>query len=126
MKRIEHILSALGKTWIFDLDGTVVKHNGYLIDGKDTLLEGVCEFFENIPDTDMIVFITARTNDVKDVTEEFLLKNGIRFNQIIWNAPVGERILINDKKPSGLNTALAINIERDVFIKDIFKVNKEL
>lgn len=34
-------LSTLPKTWIFDLDGTLVKHNGYKIDGHDTLLERV-------------------------------------------------------------------------------------
>ena len=27
--------------------------------------------------------------------------------------PYGERILINDKKPSGLRTSIAINKERD-------------
>ena len=35
------ILSTLPKTWIFDLDGTILKHNGYKIDGEDTLLPGV-------------------------------------------------------------------------------------
>ena len=124
MKRNEHILSTLGKTWIFDLDGTVVKHNGYKIDGKDTLLEGAREFFGKIPKTDMIVFITSRTLDLKEETEDFLLKEGIRFDQIFWCAPFGERILINDKKPSGLSTALAINTERDKFMEDIFKVNE--
>lgn len=37
--------SPLAKTWILDIDGTIVKHNGYKIDGYDTLLEGVKEFF---------------------------------------------------------------------------------
>ncbi len=23
------VLSPLGKTWLFDIDGTIVKHNGY-------------------------------------------------------------------------------------------------
>ena len=31
------ILSTLPKTWIFDLDGTLLKHNGYKSDGIDTL-----------------------------------------------------------------------------------------
>ena len=126
MKRDEHVLSSLGKTWIFDLDGTVVKHNGYKIDGKDTLLEGVCEFFEKIPETDMIVFITSRTSDLKEETEGFLLKERIRFDKIIWDAPFGERILINDRKPSGLNTALAINTERDKFMDERFNMNEKI
>ena len=33
-------LSKLPHTWILDLDGTIVKHNGYKLDGKDSLLEG--------------------------------------------------------------------------------------
>ena len=36
----EIVMSTLPKTWILDLDGTVVKHNGYKIDGEDTLLSG--------------------------------------------------------------------------------------
>ena len=41
------ILSTLAKTWIFDLDGTLVKHNGYKSDGQDTLLKGVSEYFKD-------------------------------------------------------------------------------
>ncbi len=28
------ILSTLPKTWIFDLDGTLLRHNGYKLDGN--------------------------------------------------------------------------------------------
>ncbi len=38
------ILSTLPKAWIFDLDGTILKHNGYKMDGKDTILAGVASF----------------------------------------------------------------------------------
>ena len=48
-------LSALGKTWVLDLDGTVVVHNGYLADGKDTLLSGAKTFLDAIPEGDMII-----------------------------------------------------------------------
>ena len=47
------ILSTLAHTWILDLDGTIVKHNGYKLDGTDTLLEGAKEFLEDIPEKDM-------------------------------------------------------------------------
>ena len=40
-------LSPLNHTWLIDVDGTIVKHNGYIIDGQDTLLDGVKEFFDN-------------------------------------------------------------------------------
>ena len=47
MKEIR--VSKLSKTWIFDIDGTLVKHNGYLVDGHDTLLAGAAEFINKIP-----------------------------------------------------------------------------
>ena len=52
--------SSLGKTWILDVDGTIVKHNGYKIDGHDTLLEGVKDFFQNLSRDDKVILLTAR------------------------------------------------------------------
>ena len=120
------VLSTLGKTWILDLDGTIVKHNGYLIEGEDSLLEGAGEFLKNLPQEDMLIFITSRAEREREKTETFLLKNQIRWTSIIFGAPYGERILINDKKPSGLKTAVAINTERDEFCKTIFEFNEDL
>lgn len=106
------VLSTLPHTWIFDVDGTICIHNGYK-DGCDILLKGVKEFFSSIPTEDMIIFITSRKITEKKRLESFLQKNGLRFNYIIYDAPMGERILINDNKPSGLRTAYAINKNRD-------------
>lgn len=121
-----HIVSPLGKTWILDLDGTLVKHNGYKIDGKDSWLEGAKEFLLQIPETDKIVFLTSRTEKEQVLTEEFLAEHSIRYDDIIYNAPYGERILVNDEKPSGLQTAIAINTKRDEFMKDMFEVDEAL
>lgn len=106
-------LSTLSKTWIFDLDGTLVKHNGYKIDGHDTLLEGVKKYLDTIPIEDYILILTSRTDDCKSMTLDFLKESGIRFNDIIFNLPMGERIVVNDRKPSGLDMAIAVNIDRD-------------
>ena len=119
-------VSPLNKTWIFDIDGTIVKHNGYKLDGYDTLLDGAKEFLSNIPDGDMIVFITSRSDEYRQVTTRFLGENGIRYDHIIFNAPYGERILINDRKPSGLPVSLAVNTQRDVFTGTKFVVNNNL
>lgn len=108
-------LSTMNKTWIFDLDGTLVEHNGYLKYGKDVLLAGVREFFDNLPASDMVVILSARSSQYKDITLEFLAENKIRFNYIIFDAPKGERILINDCKPDGLKCAYSINLKRDNF-----------
>ena len=119
-------VSSLNKTWIFDIDGTLVKHNGYKIDGFDTLLDGAKEFIDNIPVDDMIIIVSARKNEYKESTINFLKEHGIRYDYIIFEAPVGERILINDKKPSGLNMSVAINTDRDEFMKDTIVVNDNL
>lgn len=108
-------LSPLGHTWVFDIDGTIVKHNGYKLDGKDTLLDGAKSFLDNIPEGDMIVFITSRTDEYKQLTIDFLAEKGIRYNHIIFNAPYGERLIVNDDKPSGLHCSVAVNLKRDNF-----------
>lgn len=119
-------VSPLGKTWILDIDGTIVKHNGYKIDGFDTFLPGAEDFLKAIPKDDKIIFLTSRTKEYKEVTETFLRKNQIRFDMIIYGLPYGERILINDKKPSGLRTSLAFNTDRDVFLECDFVVDENL
>jgi hypothetical protein len=110
------VLSCLNHTWFVDLDGTILKHNGYKIDGFDTLLDGAKEFMERIPANDLIIIITSRTNEFRKITDDFLNQNGIYYDHIIYNAPYGERILINDRKPSGLAMAVSINVDRDKFI----------
>ncbi len=109
----ELVLSSLGHTWILDLDGTIVKHNGYKIDGEDSFLPGAREFLESIPEKDMIVFITSRTDEYRELTVKFLANNNVHYDHIIFNAPYGERILINDDKPSGLKMSVAVNLHRD-------------
>lgn len=113
----ELVLSTLPHTWIFDIDGTLVKHNGYMTPEGDTLLDGVAKFLASIPAKDMIILITARTSNLRDVTENFLKKNNIRYDHIIFDAPVGERILINDNKPDGLQMAYSIALTRDKWEK---------
>ena len=109
------ILSTLPKTWIFDLDGTLLKHNGYKTDGRDTVLPGVKEYLSGIPKEDKIILLTSRTTEYQEQTLLFLKQKGIRYDEILFNMPFGERIVVNDRKPSGLNMALALNIDRDRF-----------
>lgn len=113
MKGNQLVLSPLRHTWILDLDGTIVKHNGYKIDGFDCFLDGAKEFLDSIPEGDMIIFLTSRKETEKQQTERFLAENGVRYEHIIFEVPYGERILVNDRKPSGLQTAIAVNCKRD-------------
>lgn len=113
-------VSPLAKTWILDLDGTIVVHNGPYIYGEDRFLPGAKEFLDNIPPQDMVIFLTARNNFEKAHTLKFLKNNNVRYDHIIFNAGHGERILINDNKPDGLVTALAFNTTRDIFCEKRF------
>ena len=124
MSRID--LSALGHTWIFDIDGTIVKHNGYKIDGKDSFLEGAADFLSSIPKNDMIIFVTSRSDEYKQITIDFLKENGVRYDHIIFNAPYGERIIINDRKLSGLDMSISVNTNRDEFLKCEFHIDDKL
>lgn len=120
------VVSPLPKTWVLDLDGTVVKHNGYKLDGYDTFLPGAREFLGRIPEEDMVVFVTSRTEDIRAATEAFLAEHDVRYNHIIFNAPYGERILVNDRKPSGLKMAIAVNTERNQFMEECFEIDETL
>lgn len=106
-------LSCLGHTWLIDLDGTIVKHNGYKIDGEDSLLDWAKEFLDSIPQGDKIIFLTSRDESFKQQTEEFLNFKQIKYDLIIYGLPYGERILLNDRKESGLETAIAVNKDRN-------------
>ena len=109
----ELILSPLGHTWFLDLDGTLVKHNGHLTDGEDTLLPGADALLSQIPADDLVVIVTSRAEAYREATEQFLADRRIRYDHIIFEAPFGERIVVNDAKPSGLRTAVSVSVRRD-------------
>ena len=119
------VLSSLPHTWIFDVDGTMCVHNGYK-NGGDIILDGVKELFAQIPKEDMIIILTSRRAEEKTNLIKFMNDNGLRYNHIIFDAPMGERILINDDKPSGLKCAYAINKKRDKKLNLNINVDKDL
>lgn len=120
------ILSPLNKTWLFDVDGTLVKHNGYKIDGEDTLLPGVKDFLSSLSKEDKVILLTSRKSGEIKKLKEFLIKNDIRFDHIISDLPYGERILVNDFKPSGLSTAFSLNKKRDAELEIDVMIDRSL
>ena len=119
-------VSTIPKTWILDLDGTLVIHDGPYFIGKDQFLPGAREFLDSIPDKDMIILLTARSKYEKEHTLRFLKENHIRYDHIIFSAGQGERIMINDMKPDGLVTAYAVNTQRDRFCRTEFVTDSKL
>ena len=104
--------------WLVDIDGTIVKHNSHLL-AEQELLPGVTEFWQKIPKEDMVILLTARSEEYSYKTEQFLASKNIWFNTVLYDMPTGERILINDIKPKGLITARALNVVRDEGLSNI-------
>jgi hypothetical protein len=105
-------LSTLRKTWILDLDGTLVRHNGYK-DGSEAFLPGAIKFLRDIDADDFVMILTAREEGARAATEAFLEDNGVRYDMLMFEMPMGERVLLNDSKPSGLKTAYAVECSRN-------------
>lgn len=111
----------LNKTWILDLDGTLLKHNGYLNEG-DLILPGVIDFISNINSEDVIIITTSRKKKYIKQTKKFLKMNGIRYNYLISDLPVGERIIFNDKKNDQTKMCYAFNLNRDSGLLNYLKI----
>jgi hypothetical protein len=113
--------------WLIDIDGVTLKHNGYLRNG-DEVLPGVKEFWDTIPEKDVIILLSARNEKYLDSTLNIFHTNNLRFDQAIFGLPHGERILINDIKPNEkLKTALAFNIVRNKgFDEETFNADIEV
>ena len=105
------------KTIFLDIDVTLFKHKRNLhrmITEKPIVLEGVVEqFLQWRKDGHYIVLTTARAEGTRRATEAQLLGNGVFFDQLVMGLTNGPRILVNDTKPDGIETAFAFSIERD-------------
>ena len=118
-------LSPLGHTWILDIDGTLCVHNGYLT-GEDVILPGVKDFFAAIPPEDYILLLTSRKESERNRVNAFMNKHGLRYDKLLMDMPMGERILVNDDKPSGLPVSVAIRKKRDAPLSWVAEIDGEL
>jgi len=111
------------KTIFIDIDGTILKHGKNLNNmctAKPEILDGVIEkFLEWRRKEYYIVITTARVEGLRQVTQKQLTDVGLFYDQLVMGLPNGPRVLINDKKPEGIVSAVAYSIERDGGIKDI-------
>ena len=113
-------LSNLPKTWIFDIDGTLVLHNGHISNENEDFLVGVESFLaENIEKDDVILLTTSRTKEESSLIFEKVKHICNCDVRVISSLPFGERLLFNDDKPSGLKTAHAINLQRDSGLENV-------
>lgn len=111
------------KTVFCDIDGTLLFHCGDIVANVETqtVLNGVKERLKEWDRSNYtIVLTTGRKESVRKQTEEQLYRLGIHYHQLVMNLPNGPRVLINDKKPEGVeNTAYAINLVRNEGMENV-------
>lgn len=80
------------KIFIIDIDGTVCEHIRNE-EGKERMAnakpfqDSINEINGLFAQGHYICFFTARTDEFKEVTEEWLKRHGLKYHQIIYNKP---------------------------------------
>ena len=106
------------KTIICDIDGTLVKHQppwkNTSSSQKLELLTGTIEKFSEWDAKGYnIILMTGRKESLRCNTEKQLSDIGIFYDQLIMGVGGGPRIIINDNKPDGRETAFAFSLKRN-------------
>jgi len=92
------------KTYFFDIDGTLIKKGGPLVDiirgriqAQEVQFKGMAELICEIHSRgDLIILTTARPESMRTMTVKMLLKLGFVWNQLIMSLANEERIVVND------------------------------
>lgn len=86
------------------------------IDPQSDILPGVVEQFRAWASNGYkIILTTGRFSSLRDLTHLQIQEAGLFYDELVMGLPRGERVIIDDIKPSAPNdkTASAINIPRD-------------
>lgn len=111
------------KTILCDIDGTLLFHKKNLtamVREKPIILKGVVEKLLEWREKDYyIILTTARPEGCRNETIKQLAEVGIFYDQLVMGLTVGPRVVINDRKPNGLETAVAVSLERNEGISEV-------
>jgi NDP-sugar pyrophosphorylase family protein len=116
--KIKEFKTGKSKTLFVDIDGTVLKHMHSITDVYNNEPEVLPGVVEKLNEWDSqghrIIFVTARKESTRELTEQQLRKFGIAWDQLVMGVGSGERYLINDKlERKDLDRATAINVVTD-------------
>lgn len=108
------------RTWLIDIDGCIFVHrdDGPVSQwyGQQALLPGVAQKLARLEaQGDRIILVTGRPESIRALTVAQLQHFGVIYHQLVMDATGGERILVNDAKPSG-SACRAIELERNIGI----------
>jgi len=106
------------KTIICDIDGTILEHYNKGLSNQATDYPKILpDALDKINEWDVkgynIILITGRRESQRLDTERWLKTNGVFYDKLIMGVGGGDRIIINDRKPDGRDTAFAINLTRN-------------
>ena len=116
------------KTIFCDIDGTLceypytgTKDGDYNMDSDMIPLPGTLKkLWEWDKKGHCIILTTGRKEGMRKSTEAQLRRAGIIYDKLIMGIGGGARVLINDLKPDRPGeTAIAINLKRDIGVKDV-------
>lgn len=110
--------NALPKVIMCDMDGTMVKHKGNIVDmvyGEMELLPDVRERFAEWFGRGWQIWITTgRPESARQQTTEQLIRLRVPYHRLLMDVPIGVRVVINDRKSAdGIATAVAFCVARD-------------
>tara|TARA_A100001515_G_scaffold118434_1_gene100688 strand:+ start:3874 stop:4557 length:684 start_codon:yes stop_codon:yes gene_type:complete len=116
------------KTIFCDIDGTLIQHVNPTEKTNQistvNILPGTLQKIKLWDSKNYnIILTTGRKESLRKITEEELSKVGIIYDKLIMGIGPGDRIIINDKKTNGRNTAWAYTPERNFGIKDYSFLN---
>ena len=101
-------------TYFCDIDGTILKSKWDYYDEVEPIWDNVTALLNKKQSGCKLVFITARHEKYRKLTQDTLDGLGFGDCQLVMNVHHSKRILINDYANSNpYPTAVAINIERD-------------
>ena len=80
------------KNILIDIDGTVsddIPNEKSFLFSSAKVLDGAVEAVNKLYTNNIITFFTARREEHREVTEEWLNKNGFKYHQLLMNKPRG-------------------------------------
>jgi len=113
--KVKEFKTAKPKTLFIDIDGTVLKHMHSISDVYHEAPEVLPSVVAKINEWDShghrIIFVTARKESTREITEQQLRQFGIAWDQLVMGVGGGARVLVNDKLAhNDLDRAIAVNV----------------
>ena len=113
--KIKEFQTAKPKTLFIDIDGTVLQHQHTISDVYANPAEVLPGVVAKINEWDShghrIIFVTARKESTRAITEQQLRHFGLAWDQLVMGVGGGARVLINDKlNRNDMDRAIGINV----------------